>query len=129
MIKIEQRLQSLMEQRGINKTELYRATGIKRTTLLNYLSGANVPPLDSAVKLALFFKVSLDYLVMGSDTDLIAGLQKEISNLNKTIQEQDKDIVQLRQFIIEHLERQSETTRKTQQTPAKRINQFKGKKD
>jgi len=89
-----------MEQRGINKTELYRATGIKRTTLLNYLSGANVPPLDSAVKLALFFKVSLDYLVMGIDTDLIAGLQKEISILNKTIQEQDKDIVQLRQFII-----------------------------
>lgn len=128
--EISQRVLSLIKQKGISKYELCKKLDIPPSSLDSNLSGVNGWKAEMCSKLANFFNVSLDWLINGSDKDLIAGLQDEISILNKTIQDLEADIYQARQFIIEHLEnKQRETTGEVKSATLKGISKPKGKKN
>ena len=56
------RVKQLMTEKDIKEKELTNETGVELSCLYAYLRQASFPSLESAIKLASFFKCSLDYL-------------------------------------------------------------------
>ena len=59
-------LEHLIEVRGINQSQLARATDIPRSVITNVLAGRRAISKANAVKLAKYFGVSLSLLVDGT---------------------------------------------------------------
>lgn len=69
-MKLTDKLDLLMEEKGINRAELSRGSGIPYTTIANfYEKGTDNVKLSTLKKLADYFKCSLDYLVDDSITE------------------------------------------------------------
>ena len=56
------RLEYLRKLRGLNQTELAKELNMIRTTYSNYEHGQAEPNIETLIKLADYFDVSLDYL-------------------------------------------------------------------
>ena len=65
-MNIGQIIRRLRRARDITQKELGRAVGVAESTISLYESGRNIPDLNMMRKLAIYFNVSLDYLV-GND--------------------------------------------------------------
>lgn len=75
-VKLASTLADLIEQRGFrrNRRPILEAAHISSGALTQYITGKNNPSLPVLVDLADFFKVSLDYLVLGrerADTETV----------------------------------------------------------
>lgn len=65
-----EKLDHLMDERGINKSELAQQSGIPYMTIVNfYKTGTENVKRSTLLKLAKFFDVSLDYLADDEVTD------------------------------------------------------------
>jgi transcriptional regulator with XRE-family HTH domain len=63
-----ERIRLLIEQSGLSYQELEKTTGIKKSSLQRYASGATAKiPLDAIEKLSKYFNVSQEYLMGWSD--------------------------------------------------------------
>ena len=63
-MKLTDKLDLLMDEKGINRAELSRGSGIPYTTIANfYEKGTDNVKLSTLKKLAEYFDCSLDYLV------------------------------------------------------------------
>ena len=58
------RLKTLRKSHKITQSELAKHLEISPTTLVNYENGIRKIPLDVAIQIAAFFKVSIDSIVM-----------------------------------------------------------------
>lgn len=64
------RIRDLRNMKGVNQAEVASAIGLGNHTVLSNLErGANLPSLPTAILLADYFGVSLDYLTGRSDGD------------------------------------------------------------
>lgn len=82
------RIKELVEQSGRTYVELEKITGIKKSSLQRYASGAITKiPLDVIEKLAIAFGVSQEYL-MGWD-------QKENSSDELQLTEGERELIEL----------------------------------
>ena len=57
------RLKDLIDENKLNNQKLSDAIGIPRTSISNWLNGRRTVQIDALVKIALYFKVSTDYLL------------------------------------------------------------------
>lgn len=65
-----QRIKLLIEQSNLSYQELEKKTGIKKSSLQRYASGATTKiPLDAIEKLAVAFNVSQEYLMGWSENE------------------------------------------------------------
>ena len=98
------RLDSLMESRGINKHILSKESGIPYTTIDGfYKKGYENTKLSTIRKLCNYFGVTMDYLVRGEYTDksfLLSDIEKKIITSYRMTDEIGKAIV-LRSLGIE----------------------------
>ena len=60
--KFAERLKDLRIEKGLSQSELARRTGISSTAIVLWEAGQRSPTLDSAMVIAEFFGVSIDYL-------------------------------------------------------------------
>lgn len=58
-----ERVKRLMEERGLSQADLAKFMGVHQGQVSNWMSGRNMPNLETLVKMADFFGVSTDYLV------------------------------------------------------------------
>lgn len=66
--KFANRLKSLRQENGISTRKLAAAIGLKsHGAIAQFEKGTSLPAMDTLVNLAIFFNVSLDYLVGISD--------------------------------------------------------------
>ena len=56
-------LKNFMDNHNINMTELSKGTGINRTLIYKWFDGDNIPSVENLIRLANYFKCSLDELV------------------------------------------------------------------
>ncbi len=56
------RLRDLREDHDLTQTQLAEKLNMHKTTYTNYEQGKRDLPLEVAIKIARFYKVSLDYL-------------------------------------------------------------------
>jgi len=66
------RIKHLRENSGINQIDLAKELNVSNTTLSQYESGKRVPSDDIKIKIATFFKVSVDYLLGQEDKKIKA---------------------------------------------------------
>ncbi len=67
MSEFAERLKQLRTERDIKQVKLGKYLGYGSTAIANYESGRNEPPIDTLMKIAEFFDVSVDYLVGGEE--------------------------------------------------------------
>lgn len=64
MKSFKDRLALLIEERGVNLSQVAKETGIPKSSLHNYLVGTE-PSMSKLLTLSEFFGCSIDYLVTG----------------------------------------------------------------
>lgn len=84
MTKFAEALTSLLEQKGLTKSELSRALSLPEQTVRNWFGRESLPAVDVAVKVAKFFNVSAEYLVDGEE-NCEKSVRREPSALEKKI--------------------------------------------
>ncbi len=61
--KIPERIKELRLEMNLSQMMLSKKTGLKQGSISRWEAGERAPSIDALIVLALFFKVSLDYLV------------------------------------------------------------------
>lgn len=109
-----ERIKALVEKSGLSYQELEKLTGIKKSSLQRYASGATTKiPLDVIEKLAKAFNVSQEYL-MGWDENKVSPSEPTLTEGEKKVLELFRRIPEARQgYALEVLE----TLLKMQQRP------------
>ena len=78
-------LKHLIQQRNITQTELAKYIGVKPNTISNYCNNISQPDIDTIIKIASYFDVSIDYLLTGRRTENKI-LREELGLSEKTLQ-------------------------------------------
>ena len=65
------RLFDLRRQAGLSQEELANLLGVTRQAVQKWEAGLSRPDMDNLVSLSNYFKVSLDFLVLGKELSLI----------------------------------------------------------
>lgn len=96
LIIFQKRLRSLINSRGYSITALAPEIGITSATLSRYTTGSRVPDLKCILKIASFFKVSIDWLVgyNGDKYDILPQEVQDIADLYSIATEDDRRVVQ-----------------------------------
>ena len=66
-VMLGKRLKELREERSLTQKDLAKELGLNSVTYLHYEKGQREPPLFLLVQFALFYGVSVDYLLGLSD--------------------------------------------------------------
>ena len=86
------RIRDLREDLDLRQIDVADATGIDQKTLSNYETGKTNPDSSSIIKLAEFFKVTTDYLLGYSSSDMrtnkdviekLDSIEKEIGEIKR----------------------------------------------
>ena len=64
---MENRLRELRKKKGITQISLQMQTDIEQALLSKYENGERVPPTETLIRLADFYNVSIDYILLRSD--------------------------------------------------------------
>jgi len=83
-MKLTDKLDMLMSEKGINKSVLSKHSGIPYSTIANfYEKGTDNVKLSTLLKLSSYFKVSLDYIADdGVDERGISGVSEDLNRYN-----------------------------------------------
>lgn len=60
---LAERLQELLIENNLKATKLADNIGCKKSTIYNYLNGAKLPSLEMSIKLANYFKCTMENLI------------------------------------------------------------------
>lgn len=88
------RLRELREELNLRQIDVSKATGIDQKTLSNYETEKTNPDSYSLIKLADFYKTSIDYIVGRTDTML-----SDKANVIKIIDDMQKDLESIKKFL------------------------------
>ncbi len=61
------RLKELRRKRGLTQIALQMETGIEQALLSKFENGSRIPPTDTLMRLADFYDVSMDYIMMRTE--------------------------------------------------------------
>lgn len=76
-----ERVENLLEQKGINKKTLASEAGIDASNISKGLRNGGSPAADTAVKIAKFLNTTVEYLVTGTDSRLSQSQEKQLDTL------------------------------------------------
>jgi transcriptional regulator with XRE-family HTH domain len=69
---LKERLKELRKEKGVIQSDVAESLGVDRSTYGKYETGDSIPDIDKLMWLAVYFGVSVDYLLGRSDTRLSA---------------------------------------------------------
>ena len=98
-----ERVENLIEQKGINKKTLAAEAGIDSSNISKGLKSGGSPSADTAVRIAKFLDTSVEYLVTGNDSQLSESRIKQLDTLlrySKTVKTLAKLPPKVRKPII-----------------------------
>lgn len=67
MIFLKNRLKELRTDKKISQLKVQMDTGIEQALLSKYENGVRVPPTETLLTLANYYKVSIDYILCRTD--------------------------------------------------------------
>ncbi len=65
--EMQNRLKELRKSRGYTQVALQMQTGIEQALLSKFENGERIPPTDTLLRLAMFYNVSIDYILCRTD--------------------------------------------------------------
>ncbi len=69
-MNMAQRIQTLRKEKGISQEELANALNISRQAVSKWESQQSLPDLDNIVALSIYFNVTTDYILKGTQTQI-----------------------------------------------------------
>ena len=84
---VQLRIRALRKDGGLKQIDVAQGTGIDQKTLSNYETGKTLPDAESLIRLADFFKVSIDYLVGRTDMKIYSdeSVNERLQNIKTEI--------------------------------------------
>lgn len=82
--------EKLCKENKTNPSQVSKATGISTATLTSWKKGAYTPKQDKLQLIADHFKVSVDYIITGKESEFaieMAQTDVELSNMSKRVKE------------------------------------------
>lgn len=67
MKELHHRLQECAERRGVDQSEVAKACGFQSGTISRYFSGKSLPKANELLRLARYFGVSMEWLLVGDE--------------------------------------------------------------
>ncbi|KYG89119.1 hypothetical protein A0U40_13935 [[Bacillus] sp. KCTC 13219] len=64
---VGERIIAKLRERNLKQVDVARATGISKNAISNYISGNRIPDTEAIYKLASFFSVSIEWLLVGKE--------------------------------------------------------------
>ncbi len=92
------RIEEVLEKKGISKTELSEALNIRRPTLSEWKKNGAIPSADIALKIAKYLNVSVEWLITGEEIN-----DNTISIGKQTIKEILQKVQELLDFVKEKI--------------------------
>ena len=88
------RIRDLREDRDLRQIDVANGINIDQKTLSNYETGKTLPDSDTLIKLADFFKVSIDYLVGRTCNNFYSNYEiiKKLDSIRDDLDEIKKSI-------------------------------------
>lgn len=96
MNSIGERLEYLIEKKGITAYELSSSTGISQSTLSRIIHKGSKPNLKNSEVLAKYFQITKDWLINGS-------IEKEDLNQNAVLNEPSSEYLKLDSLSVMHV--------------------------
>ncbi len=106
-------LKALREGNNLSRKEVSEAIGINTQTYATYERGRNEPPVEILLRLAMYYEVTLDFLVQRDNrardsltmSKQLDGANQELSELSKALASKEMDAEQKEQLedMIEKL--------------------------
>lgn len=98
MSELTDRIDLLLNERGIKRAELCRATGIGDSTVRTWIARAAMPSAEAAFKVAQYFGVTVEYLLTGKNPSdaselYISPEESELIDIYRSLMKKDKDIL------------------------------------
>lgn len=94
MSELSERIEKLIYEKNISRTELARQTGTSEGTIRNWSVRDSSPSVEAAYKVAQYFGVTVEWLVTGTDQkDTLSAEEKELLELFRTLDERDKQTI------------------------------------
>lgn len=97
MNQFAERLRKTRMEKKITQRQLSKHLGFGATAIVNYESGRNEPAIDTLIKLAEYFGVSVGYLI-GSEKDalqksLLTQQQRELLTAFSKLSQKQRDLL------------------------------------
>ncbi|QIB26062.1 helix-turn-helix domain-containing protein [Caloranaerobacter azorensis] len=83
-------LRKLRNEKGLTQSEVAKFLGVGRTTYTQYETGKSEPDVKTLKKLAIFFNVTVDYLINDGKMQNEPKEQNEILKEIETLSEESK---------------------------------------
>lgn len=94
--KFSERLKVLREYKNINQTTLGKHLGFGATAISSYENGRNEPSMDTLIRIAKYFDVSVDYLLGVEDSpkwmERLSKSDKELLKDYHKLPKQEKEL-------------------------------------
>lgn len=92
MSSLGNKIKFLREQKDINQSEFAKILGIANSTLSQYETGQRIPSDEIKLKIANYFKVTIDYLLgNSSESTTIESENQDISLIMTNLKEKLKN--------------------------------------
>jgi len=88
------RLNQIMDQKGIKASQIADATGITRPVMSRYLANRSGISAENLIKLSQYLNVSPDWLLNGSDAPEAVKMSKSVSVDKNTIIEVQRELIE-----------------------------------
>ena len=83
----QNRLHTLRQNKNISQEQIGEVLGIDGKSYGKYEQFANAPKIDNLIRLAQYFDVSLDYLILGKETTTIERVSSLLGKYDESVQE------------------------------------------
>ena len=93
MLDLSERIIALCKQKKLSQTELAKQIGVSRTIVGNYERGENTPSIETVIKMAKVFDVTVDYFIG----------EGQLAKYNKALIKRMEEIEKLDQSTGSHL--------------------------
>lgn len=92
------RIDSLLNERKLKRSDLCRATGISESSVRSWIKQNSVPNAEYAIKVAKFFGVSVEWLINGGNDDageklVLAPEEMELVEIFRRLTQEQKAFI------------------------------------
>lgn len=107
-MNLGERLKHLRHGRKISQTDVAQYIGITRSAYSHYESNNRQPVYETIIKLAAYFNVSVDYLLVGGEPPSIGGTEaQDMNEILHLFQHMDGDMKKRSIHMINALVKES----------------------
>jgi len=99
-------LRTLRKDENLTQMQVSSILKIDRSNIANYERGKRLPPIESLIKIADFFNVSLDYLVLGKKT--LRGKKNFADDINRELMAENTALMEAELKLHEGLKQKEE---------------------